>query len=96
MTEKPIHLARPPIRVNPTQTLGPMAYVSDRANKDIRRSVGMRGYEPSYKPPTVATPATINSFANKESYKTGDGDNYHQPQREGSDHSYIKSKGHKC
>jgi hypothetical protein len=40
-----------------------------------------------------APPPTHSTLWDKGTYRTGMGDTFHQPQRPGSDHSYIKSKG---
>lgn len=37
-----------------------------------------------------------NNFHDRLNYKTGDGDYFHSPQREGSDHSHVQSRGIKC
>jgi hypothetical protein len=46
--------------------------------------------------PLAAAPLITNQLKNPATYSTGDGDSFHQPQRPGSDHSHIKSKGHQC
>ena len=89
----PMHMARAPLRVNKEQPLGPMSYTSWKANKDIQRSTGYRGYEPTYKPPGVAPPPTHTTLRDPAIYRTGMGDSFAQPQRPGSDHSHIKSRG---
>jgi hypothetical protein len=44
----------------------------------------------------AATPLVTNQLKNPEHYKLGDGYEFHQPQRPGSDHAHIKSKGFPC
>ena len=74
------------------------AFRTDKATGDAKRIYGGRGIG-SYalpKHPNAAAPLTTNRLLDAAHYKTGDGDSFHQPQRPGSDHSHIKSKGHQC
>jgi hypothetical protein len=48
------------------------------------------------KHPLAAAALTTNRLLDKATYRTGDGDSFHQPQRPGSDHSHLKSWGHPC
>ena len=81
-----------PLRVNKKLGLGAIPYSSERANLDTRRSAGHRGFEPSYKPPGTATVATHITGTMGGYYHTGMGET-RQLQRQGSDHSHIKSFG---
>ena len=80
------------MRENPTETLGFISYKTWRANLDTRRTSGMRGYEPTYRPPGTALPLTYTTLSDPGTYHTGMGERV-QIQRPGSDLSHIKSFG---
>lgn len=89
------------MRVNPTMpTHAHRASDLNKPTGDARKFAGAgklgSGNYATKRPENAAGPLVVNQFKNKDNYATGDGDNFHQPQRPGSDHSYIKSKGHQC
>lgn len=57
---------------------------------------GVKPEKPRRPDSAKATPPGANRLGKPGSYSTGDGDEFHQLPRPGSDHSHIKSRGDGC
>lgn len=73
---------------------------TDKLTKDMKRMSGVcrlgAGNYAIKRDPDAAPPRVHTNLGTKDVYKAGDGDYFHAPQRPGSDHSHIKSRGHQC
>lgn len=87
------------MRVNKT-AIGYLLPMTNNLTKDMKRMSGVcklgKGNYAIPRASDVALPLTHNNLKNRTPYKLGDGDYSHAPQRPGSDHSSIKSRGHQC
>ena len=85
------------MRVNkPTPAHMHVAQRTDKATGDSKRLYGGKanGSYASPRPPGCTPPPTHSTLQDRDNYVPGMGDTFCQPQRPGSDHSNILSRGY--